>query len=198
MTRITDGTGNNYAGKVNKFNQFEVVSESIPSEGAQAERGNAFIIHAECHTAAAASGALMSITNNSSEFDVEITRIYIDPHTITPTDLILTQVFDATLSNGTDVSSTAIVQKNRGSAATFDLTIKISDASSDLTYTGGTQYHAFPAKTMTSTQRNMQLTNVIPRNKSVTWGWKTRSGGNATDGEIVSLSVNIVRREHAN
>lgn len=195
MTSITDGTGAGYKGKVNEFNQVEVYSESVPSEGIQAERGNAFIIHAECHTAAAASGALMSITNNSSEYNLEVTRIYIDPHTITPSDLIITQVFDATLASGTDVSTTAVVQKNRGSAASFDLEVKCSDASADLTYTGGTQYHAFPVKTMTSSQRNMQLTNVLPRNKSITFGWKTRGGGNATDGEIVSLSVNVVRRE---
>lgn len=195
MTSITDGTGAGYRGKVNKYNQFEVLSEAVPSEGTQAQRGNGFIIHAECHTAAAAAGGLMMITNNESDYEIEVTRIYIDPHTLTPPDLIITQVFDPTPSNGTDVSSTAVVQKNRGSAIDFDLSVTVSDASSDLTYTGGTQYHAFPAKTMTSQQRNMNSTNILPRGKSILWGWKTRSGANATDGEIVSLSVNVVRRE---
>ena len=195
MSSITDGTGAGYRGKVNKYNQFEVLSESVPSEGTQAQRGNGFIIHAECHTAAASSGGLMIITNNESEYELEVTRIYIDPHTITPSDLIITQVFDATPSGGTDVSSTAVVQKNQGSAVDFDLSVTISDASADLTYSNGTQYHAFPVKTMTGVQRNMNNTNILPRSKSILWGWKTRSGANATDGEIVSLSVNVVRRE---
>lgn len=194
MTKIQDATGSNDWLKVNGFNQAEVYSESVPSEGIQAERGKAFIVHAECHLAAAAAGGLLSITNNDPSHDVEITRIYVDPHTITPTDLIVTQVFDATLASGTDVSSTAIIQKNRGSVIDFDLTVKISDASADLTYTGGIQYHAFPVTSMTSMQRNMQSTNIIPRNKSITFGWKTRGGGNATDGEIISLSVNMVKR----
>lgn len=192
--RIKDGTGKGYDAAVTSLNQLFTYSESIPSEGYQARLGNAFIIHAECHTAAAATGALLAITNNDQNYELEVTRIYIDPHTITPTDLILTQVFEPTLASGTDVSSTAIVQKNRGVADTFDLTVKISDSSADLTYTGGTQYHAFPAKTMTSTQRNMQLTNIIRKNQTILWGWKTRGGGNATDGEIVSLSIDVVRR----
>lgn len=196
MSSITDGTGTGYKGKVNQYNQFEVISESVPSEGKQAESGKAFIVHAECHTAAAASGGFMAITNNSSDYDLEITRIYIDPHTITPTDLVCTQVYDPTVASGTDVSSTAIAQKNRGSALSMDATVTISDGSADMTYTGGTQYHAFPIKTMTSSQRNMQLTNIIPRNKTILFGWKTVAGGNATDGEIVSFSVNLVRRDN--
>ena len=94
MTSITDGTGTGNKGKVNEFNQFVVLSESVPSEGTQAERGNGFILHGECHTAAASSGAFMSVTNNSSEYDLEVTRIYIDAHTLTPTDLVVTQVFE--------------------------------------------------------------------------------------------------------
>ena len=38
----------------------------------------------------------------------------------------------------------------------------------------------------------MNNTNIIPSGKSITFGWKTRGGGNATDGEIVSLSVNFI------
>jgi hypothetical protein len=194
MFYIASGTGKNYLAEVNEFNQLEVLSESIPSEGVQSQRGNGFIIHAECQTASASSGALMSITNNDSNYNLEITRIYIDPHVITPSDLIVTQVFDAILSGGTDVSSSAVVQKNRGSAQSFDLSVLISDSSSNLTYSGGDQYHSFPVTSMSEIQRNIRYTNILPRGKSVTFGWKTSGGGNATDGEIVSLSVNVVRR----
>lgn len=195
MDIIEDGTGSSSKAKVTAMNQLVVQSESIPSEGFQAQQGKAFIIHAECHTSASASGAFLQIKNNDTAYDLEVTRIYIDPHTITPTDLICTQVFDVTESNGTDVSSTAIVQKDRNTAEGFDLTIKISDSSSDLTYTGGTQYHAFPVKDMSPLQRNMNSTNRLPSGKSITWGWKTRDGSNAIDGEIVSFSVNVIKRE---
>ena len=194
MSSITDGTGSGYKGKVNQFNQFEVISESVTSEGVQARRGNSFIIHGECHLAAAASGGLISIENNDSDNDLEITRIYIDAHTLTPTDLVVTQVFDATLANGTDVSSSNVIQKNRGLSESFDLTVKLSDASSDLTYSGGTQYHAYPVTTMSSQQRNMNNTNILSRGKSVVFGWKTVAGGNATNGEIISMSINVVKR----
>lgn len=191
---IEDGSGSNLSAKVNSNQQLETKSESLVSENAAAQRGEAFIVHFECHLAAASSGALMAITNNDQEFDFEVTRIYIDPHTLTPSDLIVTQVFDPTLSNGTDVSSTAVVQKNRGSSETFDLTVKASDSSSDLTISGGTQYHAFPADSRKSSQRNMNGTNILSKGKTICWGWKTSGGGNATDGEIISLSVNIVKR----
>lgn len=194
MDIIEDGKGSGYKAEVNSANQLAVKSESIPSEGFQATNGNSFIIHGECQTAATASGGLMTITNNDTANDMTITRIYVDPHTITPTDLIITQTFDAVISNGTDISSTAIVQKNRGLANTFDLSVVVSDASSDMTFTSGTQYHAFPIKTMTGQQRNMNETNVIPAGKSITFGYKTISGGLATDGEVVSFSVNIVKR----
>lgn len=193
QTQIIDGTGRGLKAKVNDDNQLIVLSQSVPSEGIQSEKGNSFIIHAECHTAAAASGGFMQITNNEQDFVYEVTRIYIDPQTITPTDLICTQVFDATGTSGTDVSSTAIINKNRGNANNFDLTVVISDSSADLTYSGGEQYHAFPINSRTSSQRNMQLTNIIPKNKSILFGWKTEGGGNATDGEKVSFSVNIVK-----
>lgn len=192
---IVDGTGKGYAGKINKYNQFHVYSEAVPSEGLQSQSGNAFIIHYECHLAAASSGGLLHILNNEPNYDLEVTRIYIDSHTITPTDLIVTQVFDATIANGVDVSESAIVQKNRGSSNTFNLTITASNASSDMTYTGGTQYHAFPVKTMSQYQRNMNGTNILARNQSILWGFKTVGGGNATDAEIISFSVNLIRRE---
>ena len=191
---IVDGTGSGNSAQVNSLNQVSVQAESISSEGFQARNGNGFIIHYECETAAAPSGGFMHILNNSSIYALEVTRIYIDPHTITPSDLIVTQVFDPTIIGGSDVSSTAIVQKNRSRSDSFDLTIKVSEGGSDMTYTGGTQYHAFPVKTMSPIQRNMNNTNILTGGKSILFGWKTRSGGNATDGDVVSFSVNIVRR----
>ena len=136
----------------------------------------------------------MTILNNDTAYDYEITRIYVDAGSLTPTDLILTQVFDATISNGTDVSSTAIIQKNRNTAETFDLAVTISDGSSDMTYSGGDQCHAYAVPSLSSQQRHMNNTNIVPASKSVTFGWKTSAGGDATDGEIVSLSVNVIKR----
>ena len=194
MDIIEDGKGKGYKAEVTTNNQLVVQSESIPSEAFQAQNGKAFIIHAECHTAVAASGGLMTILNNDTAYDLEITRIYIDACTLTPSDMIVTQVFDADISNGTDASLTAIVQKNRNTAENFDLTVTVSDASSDMTYTGGTKYHRFAMSSMSSQQRDMRGTNIIPATKSVTFGWLTASGGNATDGEIISLSVNVIKR----
>lgn len=192
--KIDDGTGSGRQARVNPRNQIEVSSEALSAEGAAARRAESFVIHAECHTAAAASGGFLHIENNDSNNDVEITRIYIDAHTITPTDLIVTQIFDAVITNGSDVSATSIIQKNRRSSETFNLTVTISDVSSDMSVTNGDQYHAFPVTSMSSQQRNMNNTNIIPAGKSVLFGYKTRGGGNATDGEIVSFSVNVVKR----
>ena len=194
MDILEDGRGSGNKAGVTTENQLLVQSESLPSEGFQAQMGKGFIVHAECHTDAAASGGLLLIQNLDTIYDYEITRIYIDPHVITPTDLIITQAFEPSVSNGSDVSSTAIVQKNRNTAEDFNLMIKISDGSSNLTYTGGNQYHSFPAKSMTSVQRDMKGTNIVPANKAMVFGWKTAGGGNATDGEVVSFSVNLIKR----
>jgi hypothetical protein len=194
-TRIEDGTGSGNFASVTSLKQLSVQSESVPSEGYQAQLNRSFIVHAECHTAAAASGGLMIITNNDQDYDLEISRIYIDACVLTPADLIVTQEFDATGASGTDVSSTAVIQKNKNSNATFNLTVKVSDSSADLTLSGGTQYHRFAMPTKTSQQRDMKGTNIIPSNSSIAWGWKTAGGGSATDGEIVSLSVNVIKRE---
>jgi len=192
---IIDGQGKGYLAGVSSENRLLSDSKSRPSEEVEAQNSRAFILHGECHTAAAASGGLLYFTNTSSVNDVVVTRIYIDPCTITPTDLIITQVrTPATTANGTDISSTGIVQKNYGTANSTIGTLVISDSSSDMTYTGGSQYHAFPAKTMTSLTRDMKGTNVITPNTTILLGWKTASGSNATDGEIVSLSINCFTR----
>ena len=191
---IKDGNSGNVA-KVNKLGELLTLSESVPSEGFQAQDGNAFILHGECHLSASNNGGLMYFKNLESQFNVTITRIYIDAHKLTPDDIIITQVFDATPLNGTDISEVAIVQKNRSANENLNGQVLISDSASDLTYTGGTQYHAFPVKNMTSQQRNMNETNVLGFNNSILWGWKTVSGNNAVDGEVISFSVNVVKRE---
>lgn len=193
MNTIKDGTGSGSLAKVDDKHRVHTYSVTEPTEQAEAENGLSFIIHKECHTAASTGGGLLYIKNNDSEYDMVITRIDIDSHTITPEDLICVQVFDATISNGTDISTTAIVNKNRSSSKIFDLTVKCSDGSSDITYTGGTQYHAYPIKTMTQYFRDMAGTNIISAGKSILFGFKRAGGGSATDGQIVSFSVNIVK-----
>ena len=190
---LDDGTGGGSKAKVDSDNRLLVYSKSEPVEAVSAKTGDSFIIHAECHTAASAGGGLLYVLNNSVDYNMEITRIFIDGHTITPTDLICMQIFDATITAGTTVTSTAIINKNRASSNIFDLTVKQSDGSSDITYTGGTKYHSYPIKTMTSNFRDMAGTNIIPAGKSILFAFKRVSGGNATDGEIISISMNIVK-----
>jgi len=48
---------------------------------------------------------------------------------------------------------------------------------------------------MDSKTRDMKGTNIVTPNKTIAWGWKTRAGGNAADGEIVSMSVNCFKRD---
>lgn len=192
MSMIIDGRGRGNIAHVDNSNRLLVLSTSLFAEEHHARMGHSFIAHGECHTAAAATGGLLAITNNSSVFDVIITRIYIDPFTITPTDLIVTQVKNPTISSGTDITTTGIINKNYSSNIPFDGTLTVSDASADLTLSGGTQYHAFPIGTMVSpTARDMKGTNIVTQDQTIAWGFKTVGGGDATDGEIISISVNF-------
>lgn len=187
-----EGNGNSRTADVSKEFRLTTESKSRPSEEVEAQQGHAFILHAECHTAAAVAGGLMAFQNTSTVNDVVITRIYIDPQTITPTDLIITQVKEPVIASGTDISATGIIQKNFGVGTLTPGVLTISDGAADMTYTGGTQYHAFPANTMASTKRNMNGTNVVSPGTTILWGFK--SAGAATDAEIVSLSVNFFIR----
>jgi hypothetical protein len=194
MNTIEDGSGSGYRAQVNSNNRLAVQSESIVGENIAARRGEAFIAHGECHLSAAASGGLLLLTNNSTSVDLEITRIYIDPHTITTTDLIITQFLNpTTTTGGTDISTTGLIQKNENYFDGLTATLKISDGASDLTYTGGSKYHSFPVSSMTPQQRNMNGTNVIAPNGSILFGFKTVGGGNAVDGQIISFSINFVQ-----
>ena len=194
---IRDGGGTGSVARVDSSNRLHTESKSRQSEEVEAQDAKAFILHGECHLAAAVSGGLLYFTNTSSNKEVVITRIYIDPQVITPTDLIITQVRKpTTTSGGTDISSTGKIQKNFGASTDLEGVLVISDGSSDMTYTGGERYHSIPIKSMTSTPpRHMRGTNVIAPNTTILWGWKTVAAGNATDGEIISLSVNCFTRD---
>jgi hypothetical protein len=189
---LEDGFGTGSKAKIRDGRVF-VNSRSEVAEAVSATDGKAFIVSARCRTAGATSGAFMSIQNNDPENDIKITRIYVYPQTLTDSTLLCSQVFDATIAGGTDVSSTAIINKNRGNSTTFDLTVKVSDASADATYTGGVEYHCFPLLSRSQNDRNMNGTNILPSGKSITFGWSLEGGGTATDDQIVYFAVNIIK-----
>jgi len=171
----------------------QVNSRSEDAEEYEAERGNAFILHYECKLKAVASGGLLYIKNLDPNFNIHITRIYIDPFALTDTDLRITQWFNPVVSGGEDVTATSIIQKNTSSGNLFDLQMLVSSASTALTFTGGTRYHSFPVASRLSTQRDMNGTNIISLNKGILWGFKTESGAVATANETISLSINITK-----
>lgn len=193
FTIIEDGKGSGVKAEIDSQNRLQVNARSEPSEESESVVGRSFILHALCYTKAATGGAFLTVTNNDTAFNMHVTRIYIDPYTLTDTDLRITQVFDATISGGTDISLNTdfgIDQKNRSFADRFDLTLKHADASTAMTYTGGVEYHDFKASTQ---QRNMQGTNILPAGKSITWGWRLEDGNTAVADQIVSFSVNITK-----
>lgn len=170
-----------------------VEAVKFDAEEQAAHDGEAYIMHGECHTAAATSGALMYIKNTSATNSIHVTRIYIDVGTLTPTDMFLTQVINpTTVSNGTDITTTGVIQKatNKVNALkSSGATLKISDGSSDMTFTGGDQFHKYPVASRTSYQRSMNGTNVIGPGGEWIIGWE--SAGTATDAQVISLSVNL-------
>jgi len=181
-----------YVAKVDSNKRLFVDSKSSFAEEVAAYRGNAYIWHAQCHLAAATSGGLMAFTSTDPNFAYAITRLYFDAHSLSD-DIIIHQVKDPTLSGGTDISSTGKINKNFSSGKTQLGTLVISDGSADLTYTGGTDYHAFVLQNKQCIQRSMNGTNVISNNDVICWGWETLDGANAVDGEIISLSINGYR-----
>lgn len=181
-----------YIAKVDSNNRLYVDSKSFFGEEVGAKEGDAYIWHGQCHLAAATSGGLMSFTSADQTFAYAITRIYIDCHTLSD-DIIIHQVKNPTLTGGTDISTTGIINKNFQSGKTQQGTLKISDGSANLTYSGGTDYHAFVVQTLKSYQRNMQGTNILKNGDSILLGWETVDGANAVDGEIISISINGYR-----
>jgi len=175
-----------------------VESKSFSGEEQAAHDGDAYIFHSRSHLAAATSGALLYLKNTSSDTSIHITRMYIDAiGTLTPTDLILTQVINpTTVTGGTTISANTsaagIVQKDTASVNALlssGITMKVSDGSSNITFTGGDYFHAYNLLTDgVSTQRNMNGTNVIGPGGEWMIGWE--SAGTATDAELISLSIN--------
>jgi len=181
-----------YIAKVDSNNRLFVDSKSFYSEEIAAQLGNAYIWHGVCHLAATTTGGFMAFTSSDSDYAYAITRIYIDAQTLSD-DIIIYQVKDPTISGGTDISTTGIVNKNFESGKTQQGTLIISDGSADMTYTGGTNYHAFVIQSKVSTQRNMLGTNIISNGDTICWGWATLDGGSAVNGEKIAFSVNGYR-----
>lgn len=177
-----------------------VDSKSRPSEEVEAVTGDAFILHGECHLAAAANGGLLAFKNTSDTKEVVITRLYIDPHVLVSGDTIVTQLKNPTVVGGTDITDSITqgkVQKNFGKGKNITGILIISDGSADLTYSDdGQRYHSLPVKSMTPAgERDMKGTNVIAPNTTIGWGWKTVAGDNAKDGDIIALSINCFIRD---
>jgi len=181
--------------EVTNYGQLAVRSESMEEEQVAAIRGQAYIFHGECHLANASSGGLCYIHNTSQTESIAITRIYFDAHTLSGTIKLLQVKEPTTVSNGTDVSSTGIIQKNFGAADDLSATFVISDSSSDMTYSGGEQFHAFALKSEESKPRDMHGTNILLPNTKWLIGWSTAGvgGGNATNGETIGISINALK-----
>ncbi len=182
--------------KVDSSNRLKVQSKSRPSEEVEAARGNSFILHGVCRTAAAAAGGLFHFLNTSTTDEWVVTRIFIYPQTLTDADLLITQVKNPTINAaGTDISTTGIVQKNFGSGKTLGGTLTISDASADMTFTGGDDYHEIPLISRTMNSRNMKGTNVVTPQTAIGFAFKLEDGTSAVGDQIISISVNGYKRE---
>ena len=192
MSIIQDGTGKGPSAKVTVKNRLAVDAIAVFAEEEAAHDENAFIVHSPCHLSASTAGALLSIKNTSNDYNYHITRIYIDPHKITPTALRVTQVLDPTASVGSS-STISVVNKNTNSAAALTGTFLGSNATADLTLTSGDTYHEFGVKTMSSMERDMKGTNIIGPNKTIAWGFNSTTA--ATNAEVIGLSINLYREK---
>ena len=136
----------------------------------------------------------MYIKNTSQDLDFHITRIYIDAQTLAVDDLLITQTINpTTVTSGTDVTTSAVVQKNTAKNNNFANTgsiIKISDGSADCVITGGDKFHEFSIDSREKVERNMKGTNVIGPGGEWSIGYKREGGGDATDANKISISVN--------
>lgn len=186
---IRDGTGSGLMAKVEEGNRLKVASKTSFAEEIAAQNDRAFIFHARCHLKAGTNGGFFAIKNTSPDQKIAISRIYIDAHSLTD-DIIVEQIQNPTTSGGTDISSTGIVNKNYTSARQMSAQLIISDGSADMTFTGGSPYHAFPVQSLKQYSRDMKGTNLLGQNDIFLFGWETVDGGNAVDGEVISFSVN--------
>ena len=168
---------------------------SFGVEEAQAVLGNAYSFSGECHTAANNDGTLLYVKNLMKKNNIHITRCYFDSQVLTPTTMYLTQGFSATtISGGT---TAAPEQKNSGSEFSLgaaDCTFLISDGSADITLTGDSAFHVFPIDSRERVTRHMAGTNIIAPGGEWYIGYKTTTG-NATDGEIISMTINCYVKE---
>ena len=187
---IRDGTGSGLLAKVETGNRLKVASKTSFAEEISAQNDRAFIFHGRCHLSANSSGAFMAIKNTSADVKIAISRIYIDAHNLTDS-LIVEQVKNPTIFGGTNISATGIINKNYASNRAMTATLTVSDSSADMTFTGGSPYHAFPVESLKQYPRDMKGTNLLGQNDMLLFGWETVDGGNAVDGEIVSFSVNV-------
>jgi hypothetical protein len=187
---IRDGTGSGLLAKVEAGNRLKVASKTSFAEEIAAQNDRAFIFHGRCHLSANSSGAFMAIKNTSADVKIAITRIYIDSHSLSD-NLIVEQIKNPTITGGTDISSTGIINKNFASSREMTALLTISDINSDMTFTGGNPYHAFSVESLKQYPRDMKGTNLLGQNDTLVFGWETVDGGNAIDGEVVSFSVNV-------
>lgn len=184
---IRNGVGNSDLAKVDNNNRLHTLANVIGSELAASKVGLSFIAHGRCHLAAAASGAFCAIQNTSTTHDLYITRIYLDGHTLTD-DIVITQSKNPTVSSGSVVT---IVNKDFGEAKLAEATFTISNSSADLTLTGGTDYHAFVIRTLSSEMRDMRASNLLKQDDIIGWKWETIDAGSAVNAEIISFSINM-------
>ena len=199
-TTILDGSGSNLRAKVasdGQDNRLLVGSESTPLEGARAVLGKSGIAHAKCVFGASTSGGLLALTNNSQTEDMDITRIYFDAHALAAPVQIVQVKAPTTVTGGTDLSTTGIIQKNYGSLVTPSVGLVAAQSGAALSYTGGEEYHNFALSSLQSQQRNMNLTNIIAPGTTILWGFETTNvGGHAMGAaETIGISVNFVMVE---
>jgi len=191
---IEDGLGKNGNVRVSDENRLATESKSRPSEEVEAAHGRAYVLHGICQTAAAAEGGLLAFTNTSTSEELVITRVYIDPWTLTDANLIIKQEKIPTVTAGTDITKTGIVNKNFGSGLSVTGTLKISDASSDMTFSGGTVFHAIPLISRTPINRDLKGTNVVTPKTTIGWSFALEDGSAAVDDQIISFTVNCYTR----
>jgi hypothetical protein len=183
--------------RVNSMGELFTRTTTFDAEEAAARDGDAFVIYSRCHLAAAASGAFLYFKNTSQTYNVYITRLYFDAHQLSKS-LILTQWKNPTPSGGTLLTGSnedGKINKHFSNPLQLEGEVTVSDGAADLSLAGGVEYHGFPLKSLESNQRNLIGTNVISPGKGIGWRWETADGAAATDGELVSLSINLYRSE---
>lgn len=187
MSTVIKSGSSGYTAEVDSENRFSVRSDSYRVEESYSDHGRSYLIHGVCHLAAATSGAFLYLTPSDQSKHFHITRIYIDAQTLS-NDIIVYQIKNpTTITGGTAITP---VNKNYTSTAVFLGTFKMSDSASDITYTGGTNLHAYVVETKKSYMRDMVGSNLLQVDNTLLFGWATLDGGAATDGQKISFTIN--------